>query len=283
MIDPDTGNIALYDEPVDSGDPADPDSARNAPLNDPTGNLAHLYWHILLDNMEVFSDDVVSVSHSTIAAASGGLGGETGVQSDFDTNGSFVDHDVKTHSLGYEPLVLVAVGNNLIPPGYPAQVPGTTNGSARYVTPYVTTTKVFLHEFQSRGASTLASETIDYRILVFKQQPAADASGILIDWDEGDGVLTMGEGRFDSSRRYLQAVSGGTPFGLVTGRTIDCKNGAYRVARADETTFDPIPSTTKQGIYASGGEFASDTLVYGSAMNYDGAFTPSEIIDVQAP
>ncbi len=283
MTDPATGNVGLYDEPVGTGDPADPDSARNAPLNNPAANLAHLYWHILLDTMEVVSDTVVSINHSAIDAAAGSLAGDNVVASDFDANGNLLDWDIGTHGLGYEPLVLIAVGQAMITPGYLVQVPGSVNGSARYVSPYVTVNKVFLREFQSRGATGLAGVAIDYRVLVFKRQPAADGTGQLIDWNPTTGELRLGEGRFSNKRRYLQVVPGGTPFGLVYGRTIDLKNGAYRLARADGSTYDPVPATTKTGVWFGSGQFATDTLTYGNSMAYDGAWTPGEILEVQAP
>lgn len=284
MTDPDTQNIGLYDEPTSTGDFDDPDSARNAPLNDPENHLAQLYWHILLDNMEVAFDEVVTVSHGSFTAGTAGAG-ETPQNAAFDYDTTMVDHDVYTHSLGYEPFVLVAIDDKMLAPGYPVQVPVSTNGSARYVTPYVTSTKVFLHEFRSRGAAGLSGIDIDYRLLIFKQQPDTEGNSPprLIDFDEGTGILKMGDGRWSSDRRYLQVVPGGTPFGLTYGRTLDLKNGAFRLARADGTTYDPIPNTVKQGIWASGGEFETDTLVYGNAMNYDGTWTPDEIIEVQAP
>lgn len=283
MVDPATGNVGLYDEPVGTGDPADPDSARNAPLNNPGANLAHLYWHILLDSMEVVSDTVVSINHATIDAAAGSLAGDNVVASDFDANGNLLDWDMGTHGLGYEPLVLIAIGQNMITPGYPVQVPGSVNGSARYVSPYVTTNKVFIREFQSRGASALAGLSIDYRVLVFKRQPVADGTGQLIDWNPATGELRLGEGRFSNKRRYLQVVPGGTPFGLVYGRTIDLQNGACRLARADGSTYDPVPTTTKTGVWFGSGQFASDTLTYGASMAYDGTWAPGEILEVQAP
>ncbi|MDF2984220.1 MAG: hypothetical protein K0Q69_3992, partial [Devosia sp.] len=50
MIDPITNNIGLYDEPVPAAtvsDYANPNSAANAPLNNPEAYLPYVYWHIL--------------------------------------------------------------------------------------------------------------------------------------------------------------------------------------------------------------------------------------------
>lgn len=279
---PDEGLVAIFDEATGGGDILDINSQRNRPALNPAAWLDHVYFHSTLDNMEVFSDTTVVIAHSAIAAATSSMDGSVSAQQLYDLAGAQTDWDVGTHSLGYEPLVLVAVGTNMLSPGYPVQVPASTNGSVRYITPYVTTSKVFLHEFQSRGATTLSATSISYRILVFKRIPTASGDQ-LANFNHLTGVLRLGLDRFDSSRRYLQVVPGGTPFGLVGGRTIDLKNGAYRIARSDGTTYNPIPSTVKQGIYATGGEFSTDTLTYGVSMDYTGTFTPSTIIQVQAP
>jgi hypothetical protein len=287
MTDPATGNTGLYDEPVPAANDAeyeDPNSPPNAPLNDPENYLAYVYWHILLDNMEVAFDEIVSITHGAFSAGSSISGGSQSAAFDYDA--TTVDHEAFTHDMGVEPFVLVAIGNNMLSPGYPVQLPGTTNGSARYVTPYVTATKVFLHEYRSRGLAGLGATTIDYRLLGFRPQRPAEGNvpPRLRDFDPATGLLTLGDGRWRNDRRYLQVVPGGTPFGLIGGRSLDLKRGAFRLARADGTTYDPIPpGTVKTGVVASGGEFASDTLVYGSAIEYDGDWTPEEIIQVQAP
>lgn len=275
------GIAAIFDEADGGGEITDITSLRNRPANDPESWLANIYFHSALNHMEVSSDDTVSVSHALIDAATG-PGGEIPLNSNYDADGTTVDWDVKTHSLGYEPLVLVAVGSNLLMPGYPVQVPGTTNGSARFVSAYVTTTKVFLREFRVRGSATLAAQSIDYRIVVFRNM-RAQSGNVLFDFDPDTGGVSMAKGTFDNSRKYLQVVPGGTPLGLALGRTMDGKNGAYRIIRPDATTFDPVPNTVKQGIYATGGTFSSDTLVYGSAMNYDGTYTGGGSVQVQAP
>ena len=280
MTDPATGNIGLYDEPVATGDFDDPNSSRNDPLNDPEGNLASVYWHILMDNLEVAFDDVVSVSHGAIGSGTDDLGSGAATNSVYDIDATTVDHDVLTHGLGYEPLAFAAIGDDILTPGYPVQYPGTTNGSARYVCLYVTSTKVFLREFRSRGSAGLAAINLDYRIIVFKRPPARDASGILI--DNSDGVM-LGEGRFHASRRYLQVVPGGSPLGLALGRTMDGNNGAPRFVSADGTIFDPVPTSVKMGIVATGGEFASDSIVYGDPMTYQGTFAGDGAVLVQVP
>lgn len=277
MTDPDTGNIGLYDEPVATGDYNDPDAARNTPLNDPEANLAYLYWHIQFDNMEVASDDVVEVNHGTVAVA-GGPGGTIGVAGQYDYDYTPVETVLKTHGLGYPPMAYVAVGDDLITPGYIVQSNAT--GAARYVSVYVTTTQVILREWAQRGTVALAALDQDYRCIVIKDQPAAEGNDPpqLIDWDPDTGILKMGDGRFDSSRRYLQVVPGGSPFGLALGRTIDLANGAVRFVAPDTTVHDPVPADTTLRINLSYG-----SQPFGDSMAYSGSFTGDTIIQVQAP
>ena len=170
----------------------------------------------------------------------------------------------------------------MLAPGYPVQVPGTTNGSVRYVSVYVTTTKVFLREFRSRGAAGSPAITLDYRVVVFGKQPTPSGNK-LMDFVASTGILKMAKGRFDSSKRYLQVVPGGSPLGFTVGRTMDAKNGSPRFVAPDGTVFDPVPSTVKMGIVAAGGSFASDTVTYGAPMNYTGSFVGGAAVQVQAP
>lgn len=285
MTDPDTGNIALYDEPVATGDPADPAAPRNAPLNDPEGNLASVYWHILLDNMEVLFDTSVEVEHA--ATAAGTTTSTSGAQQSgaFDIDETMTDHEVYTHDAGYEPFVLAAVGNNVLVPGYPVQVPGSFNGAGRYVTVHCSSTKVYLREYRTRGASGLAALTQSYRLLGFRRQRSAEGNDPpqLIDFDPDTGILKLGDGRWANNRRYLQVVPGGSPLALPFGRTLDLKNGAFRLALSDGSTVDPMANNIRTGIVATGGQFASDSIVYGDPNTYDGDWEPGEILQVQAP
>jgi hypothetical protein len=285
MTDPDTGNVALYDEPVATGDPADPDAARNAPLNDPEGNLAFLYWHSLLDNMEVLFDTTVTVHHAATAAGSTAADNGANQSVAFDVDAATTDWDVFTHSAGYEPVVFAAVGADILVPGYPIQVPVSADGAARYMTVHTSSTKVFLREFRTRGLAGLTALSQDYRLIGFRPQRAAEGNDPprLLDFDPDTGLFSMGDGRFRNDRRYLQVVPGGSPLGLPYGRTLDLKNGGFRLAKSNGTTVDPLPNTIKQGIWAPGGTFSTDTLTYGAPMYYDGTWSPSEILEVQAP
>jgi hypothetical protein len=275
MTDEVTGNIGLYDEPA-AGDPTDPNSAANAPLNNPAANLQYLYWHIQLDNMEVLSDAVVSITHGAVAVAGVPPSAGVGVTGQYDYAYTPVDTVLVTHSLGYLPMAYVAIGNNLVTPGYIVQM--NASGAARYVSVFVTTTQVLLREWAQRGTVALSALSQDYRVMVIREQPAADGSKRLIDWDQVNAILRMGEGRFDSSRRYLQVVPGGTPFGLALGRTLDLANGAPRFVAPSGTIYDPVPASTVMKYVLPG--FATS---FGASMAYNGSFTGDPVLQVQAP
>lgn len=281
MIDPVTNNIGLYDEPVPAATAADYEDANspcNAPLNDPEAYLPYVYWHILMDNLEVAFDEAVSISHSAIGSGVDVFDPSAAVQNVYDVDPTTIDHDVLTHGLGYEPLVLVAFGDDILTPGYPVQYPVTTNGSVRYVCPFVTATKVYLREFRSRGSAGLAAINLNYRIIVFRQQRPAAGSvpPVLVDFDPATGLLTLGDGRWRNDRRYLQVVAGGTPFGLALGRTMDAANGAPRFVAPDGTVFDPVPASVCQ-------RFTNGNPAWGDPMIYDGAFSGGGAVQVQAP
>jgi hypothetical protein len=85
--------------------------------------------------------------------------------------------------------------------------------------------------------------------------------------------------RFDSSRRYLQVVPGGSPLGLSLGRTIDLNNGAPRAVRPDGTTFDPVPATLTTRIQGN----YQPAPAYGASLAYGGSYAGPETVQVQAP
>lgn len=293
MTDPDTGNVGLFDEPtpaVVDADYADPNSACNAALNDPEAFLAHVYWHILFDNMEVLSDTVETVTHATIPAASSSSGGTGGgdypdggisLGSGFDYSFTPVDHTLLAHGAGTAPFVLIAIGDQIISPGHIVQI--TAGGVARYVSPWVDGTNVYLREYASRGTSSTAGFSQDYRVLVFRPQRAAEGNDppILRDFDPDTGIVTMGDGRWSSEYRYLQVVPGGTPFLLAMGRTLDLNNGAPRYVAADGTIFDPVPATMVLTMRIAGAVIAGSNS--GTPGNYGGSWTGDDVIEVQAP
>lgn len=275
------GVVAIFDEAPGGGEPTQLGALRNRPAADPENWLPNLYFHSSMDMMEVASDDLVTINHGGIDAATGGTT-EIPINSNFDVDGTTVDWELKPHGLPYEPLVMVTLDDDVLAPGYPVQIPGTTNGSVRYASAFVTSTRVMLREFRSRGAAGLAAASRTYRVVVFRRAPAPSGNK-LIDFVASTGILNMARGRFDSTKRYLQVVPGGSPIGFTVGRTMDAQNGAPRFVAPDATVFDPVPNTVKTAIIASGGEFASDTTVYGAAMNYTGSFAGGLAVQVQAP
>lgn len=252
MLDPITENIALYDEPAGaSGAFDDPNSDRNAPLNDPIAWLDHVRFHPDFDYYQVHSGPTaVTINHAAVAGATTtlyNLGGAT-----FARTGQIVTTqiDLVTHSLGYIPSYFVIMNGALVAPGTLIQV-GTAQD--RQITPYATTTKIRLHEAAISSASTLAAVSIDYEVVVFRQ-PVADMPGIAFDFDETTGRVVMGYGKFDSDLKMLREAGalGDSPFDISLGRTVDIKNGGKRSVLADGTT---VSDTNYNGTFTGSPSF----------------------------
>jgi len=274
MTDPSTGRCALFEEPVETGDFNDPDSARNAPLNSPSTNLQYLYFHSDYDPMEVIGPVDITINHGTVPAnpASGGAVGQltTGVS----YGGYTTDYAVHTHGLGYVPDFLAVVGSDIMSPGYPVQF-ALADGRCRFVTFYATTTQIRAYEFAMQTSASLSAISIDYSLLILRQPPAPTGD-VLLDSDPETGIVTMGRGKFSSDRKYLQIVDGGSPFALPTGKTVDLANGTFRSISASGAVRDIVPSSFRVsfGAYGSQG---------GPAGNYNGSFAGEPVIQVQAP
>ncbi len=274
MMDPATARCALYDEPVASGAFNDPNSARNAPLNNSASNLAYIYYHSDYDPMEVvFLQSSIAISHALIPA--GSAPGVPGAATDFQQYGSYIaDQLLFTHNLGYVPDFFLASGQNIIHPGYPVQY-DSASGRARCVTAYATTTQIRLWEFGIQTANSLPAINLNYNLLILSQPPAASGN-ILFDFNGTTGLVTMAKGKFSSDRKYLQIIGGGTPFGLPLGRTIDLANGTFRSVAPDGSIRDVVPATFRVS-------FGSGTPTFGPDGNYNGSFTGDGSILVQAP
>lgn len=274
MNDPATGHVAVFDEAPGEGEPFDPAALRNRPLADPVNWLTHLKYHSAFNLLELVSDTEVIVSHPGVAAATA-AGGETDTSAAYTYNGGTFNWPVLTHGLGYEPLVMVAAGSNILTPGYIIQA--NAGGAARYVSAYSSAVQVFIREVAARGSTALSALNQTYRILVFRN-PRAPEGDLSIEFDPVNDVFQMGQGRFDVSRRYMQVRPGGTPFGLATGPTIDLKNGAPRFVNPGGGVVDPIPATLKLAIRVN-----SQPAVFGDPMNYTGSFAGSAAIPLQVP
>lgn len=267
------GVIAIFDEPNRTGDVLDFDAPRNAPAKFPADYLDKLYFHSAIDLFEVLAAQTVSINHPAVTAGGAISGAEANTI--FRWGGEDADHlliDLAAYDLEREPMVLAAVGSNIVWGGMPVQA--ETDGRARYVTVYSTSTEVRLFETASRTSNALPAVSIDYEVLVLA--PRRDGIGNdLRSFDPSTGDYRMGFDRFSSLRRFLQVAPGGSPFGLALGRTIDRNNGAKRCWRPDGTSYDPVPPYRVRVTPGTG--------AYGSLLTYGGSFTGSEAVEVQAP
>lgn len=272
---PAAGIIAMFDEPNQIGDVLDLDAPRNAPAKNPTAHLDKIYFHSALDLLEVATAATVTINHPSVAAGTG-PSGDSETNTVFQWGGVTNDYlllNIASLGLSAAPFVLVATGDNIIWPGMPVQA--LSGGRSRWVTVYATTTQVRLFETASRTGVSIPAISLPYTVLVFRDPPG-DLTEDLKSFDPDTGDYQMGFGRFSSLRHYLQVAPGGSPFWLADGRTIDLKNGAPRALRGDGTFFDPVPSGARSRI-------TPGTGTYGSSMAYDGSFTGSPGVLVQAP
>lgn len=263
--------VAYYWEAPGGGDVRDINSLRNRPAKDPLNWLANVKLHSWLDYFEVSHSGTTMVSHAGVGVGSVPPGATIA----FGWGVAENDHLLLTHNLGYPPFAFVAVGNNIIWPGMPVQVDG--GGGGRYASVYCTSTQIRLFEWASAGGTSLAATNLSYQVLVFKQPPGP-VGNVLYQNNPTTGAVTMARGKIDTSRRYLSVVPGGTPFGFPRGRTIDLANGAPRAVLADGTIYDPVPAGLVLGLYRDGWP-----QVYGASLAYNGSFTGSGAIMVQAP
>lgn len=233
MNDLATQRVAYFEEPTTSGAVDDPNSARNAPINDPVSWLDYVKFHSDFDYYQVaMGPTPVTVAHLAIAGATVTVYNLAGAT--FARQGQMVEneYDLVTHGLGYEPRYMVISNGHIVAPGTLIQV---ATAQDRVVTPYATTTKIRLHEIGTSSASTLAGVSVDYEVLVFKQ-PAFD-SPYERDFDETTGRLILGYGKFDSALKMLRkAGASASPFDISLGPTIDIGNGGAKTVLADGTT-----------------------------------------------
>ncbi|MHA6690605.1 hypothetical protein [Devosia sp. A449] len=277
MTDPITGRCAIYDENGTSGAVDNPNSPRNAPLNNPSAHLDKLYFHSDLDYMETAFDPVnTTINHASIAAVtpSGGFSVDGG-QITYDT--TITSHVLATHGLGYVPDFMVVVDGDAMFPGWPVQYLG--DGRARYLSARATTTQIILEERSGRTSNAIPAISKTYTVLVFRRPPAPSGN-VLIDYDPTSEEVSLGRGKFNSSRRYLQIGSNGTPYGFAQGRTIDLKNGAPRLVDADGTITDIVPAAAA---FAFSGSLQTSGWIFGPSAAYNGSFTGGPAIQVRVP
>lgn len=266
------GKCALFDEAVGGGAFNDPAAPRNAPLLNPAAYLANIYFHSDLDYLEVAFDEEVRIAHASSGAAPPLDAEDLQVQSQVKFRGGAATSLLLTHNLGYIPDCLVAVGTNAVWPGMPIQT--AADGRGRYAVVYATATQIRLHTYVSAGDQALPAITLTYRVIVFKQPPTV-LTNILFEADGPTKRVRMGRGKFDSDRKYLQVVAGGSPFGLSGGRPGDTENGAVIMYRPNGSAFQPVPASLKARL--------RHTTAWGPSMAYDGSHTAPASIQVQAP
>ena len=63
------GVVAIFTEASGGGEPTDMTALRNRPAADPANWLPNLFFHSSLDMLQVSSDDLVSIAHGAISAA----------------------------------------------------------------------------------------------------------------------------------------------------------------------------------------------------------------------
>ncbi len=274
MNDPATGQWALFTEPNGSGLMEEADAPRNAPLNNPNGNLQHLFYHSDYDPMEVAIGPLpISIDHPEIAAGTG-PGGAATVNAGQVYGNHAVDHVLLNHGLGIVPDFMLLLGSHVIHPGFPVQY-DSADGRARCVTAFATNSQIFLREFGVQTSNAMPALTVSYTILVLRQPPPASGD-VLFEFEPDTGVVRMAREKFRSDRRYLQIVAGGSPFGLPTGRTLDLDNGTFCSVSPDGSVRSPVPAALRVSFGFGPAEFGPDG-------NYKGTFIGEPAVLVQAP
>jgi hypothetical protein len=176
--------------------------------------------------------------------------------------------------LGYVPDFFCVFGATTVHPGFPIQF-DSADGRARSVTAYATATQIRLYETGIQTSNAMGGLTANYSLVVLKQPPPPTGT-VLYDFNPVSGLVRMGFEKFRSDRRYLQVVSGGSPFGIPLGRTIDLQNGAPRSVGAGGSIRDIVPASFRVA-------FGGGTPNYGPAGSYDGTFLGDPVVMVQAP
>lgn len=232
MNDPATGRCALYEPAGSMGDPDDPNSPQNGPLNNPAAHLARIRVHTDFDYYQVHSITSVSITHAAVAGASVLVASSPSIT----RVGQVVrtNIDLVNHGLGYPPRYMIVSGDGLIGQSSLIQIGGT---GGRRISPFATASHIKLLDVGISSAAALAAISRTYKVIVFRA-PTADSS-YLFDWDPISGALILGKGKFRGSlqalRRTLDADA--SPFDIPLGRTSDIANGVSRTVLADGTTF----------------------------------------------
>lgn len=270
--------VAFFETAPGGGDPANPSSLRNRPLVDPGNWLGNIIFHSDLDYMEVSHGPTdTTISHAAVAAGTGPASG-LGLNNLLFYSGVTTTHLLLTHSLGYVPDFLVVANGDTVFGG--TSVQRLSDGRTRNVAAYATTTEIRLAERAVQTSSIMPAISVTYTIIVFKRPPAPSGN-IGFKVDPVVKRVMMAREKFDSRRRYLQSVAGGTPYGFTAGRTVDLKNGAPRLVDPDGTITDIVPAGT--AMYFAMTAEPTGSRTYGASQAYDGTFTGSPGILFKVP
>lgn len=234
MTDPGTGNVAIFEENGTTGAVTNPNSVRNAPLNSPTAHLSKVRFHSSFDYYLVHSGPTsVGVTHQAVPAATNVVPASNGFAAVL-RYGQVISSDILlvSHGLSYVPAYMVISDGTLIGPSTIIQ----TSAGGRLVTPYATTTGIYLRDSGASTDVTLAAMSKTYQVVVFRA-PVADRTD-LIDAPVG-GPIALGRGKFRSTDRALRVRAAGdsSPFDISLGRTVDIRGGYGRTVLADGSTF----------------------------------------------
>lgn len=232
MNDPATGRVAIFEELDTVSDPEDPNSTRNAPLNNPVAHLGKVRFHNEFDYYQVHSITAVTVNHAAVAGASV----SAGTTPSFTRNGQVVKTPINllSHGLPYVPAYKIASSGALI--GQSSKIQADASGH-RLVSPYATSSQIGLLDVGVSSASTLAGISRTYQVIVFREP--AETSPWMAEFDPANDVLLLGYGKWDGTLRQLRqtVVADASPFDLPLGRTTDVHGGFSRTVLADGTTF----------------------------------------------
>jgi hypothetical protein len=234
MNDPATGNAAVFEENGTSGDPENPNSTRNAPLNSPLAHLSKIRFHSAFDYYQVHSDTAgIVVNHALVATASTVVATSPSIT----RVGQVVQtsHNLLAHGLPYVPAyMIVGPTGGLI--GQSSLIQASSDG-ARRVSPFANSTYIGLLDVGTSGASNLAAVSMTYRVVVFKQPVTTDAYMADIDLDAG--ILSLGYGKWRGDLKQLRqsVLADASPFDVPLGPTSHIRGGASRTVLADGTTF----------------------------------------------
>lgn len=232
MNDPATGRVAVFDELDTVSDPEDPNSSRNAPLNNPVPYLERVRFHNEFDLYQVHSITEVTINHTAVAGAAVAVATTPA----FTRYGQVVKSSITllSHGLPYVPAYKIASGGALL--GQSSKIQADATGH-RLVSPYATSSGIGLLDVGVSSASNLSGISKTYQVIVFRQ-PAA-VSPWMADIDPDNDVLELGYGKWDGTLRQLRqtVVADASPFDVPLGRTTDVRGGFSRTVLADGTTF----------------------------------------------